>query len=75
MSTDTTEKGLEKHITDYLVSANGYVLRISEDYDNVNCVDADLLFQFLETTQPKAIEKLKRYHKDLYQPKKGGTDE
>ena len=27
MSTDTTEKGLEKHITDYLVSANGYVLR------------------------------------------------
>ncbi len=28
-----------------------------------------MLFQFLEETQPKAIEKLKRYHKDLYQQK------
>ena len=52
MSTDTTEKGLEQHITDYLVSANGYVLRTSQDYDNVNCVDVDLLFQFLETRNP-----------------------
>ena len=69
MSTDTKEKGLEQHITDYLVSANGYVLRTSGDYDNVNCVDADLLFQFLEITQPKAVEKLKRYHKDLYEQK------
>ncbi len=46
MSTDTKEKGLEQHITDYLVSANDYVLRSSQDYDNANCVDADLLFQF-----------------------------
>ena len=37
MSTDTKEKGLEQHITDALVSANGYVLRTSQDYDNVNC--------------------------------------
>jgi len=53
----------------YLVDENGYVLRTSKDYDNVNCVDADLLVQFLENTQPKAVEKLKRYHKDLYQQK------
>ena len=50
MSTDTKEKGLEQHITDYLVSANGYVLRTSGDYDNVNCIDTDLLFHFLEKT-------------------------
>jgi type I restriction enzyme R subunit len=68
-TTNTKESGLEQHITDYLVSANGYVLRTSQDYDNVNCVDTDLLFQFLETTQPKAVEKLKRYHKDLYKQK------
>lgn len=48
MSADTKEKGLEQHITDYLVSANNYVLRTSQDYDNVNCVDADLLFQFYQ---------------------------
>ncbi len=68
-TSNTKESGLEQHITDYLVSSNGYVLRTSGDYDNVNCVDADLLFQFLETTQPKAVEKLKCYHKDLYQQK------
>ena len=68
-TTNTKESGLEQHITDYLVAENKYVLRASGDYDNVNCVDTDLLFQFLETTQPKAVEKLKRYHKDLYQQK------
>jgi len=60
--TNTKENGFEKLITDYLVVENGYVLRTSQDYDNENCVDAVLLFQFLEETQPKAIEKLKRYH-------------
>lgn len=68
-STNTKENGFEKHIVDHLVNANGYVLRTSQDYDNVNCVDRKLLFQFLEATQPKAVEKLKRYHKDLYQQK------
>ena len=68
-STDTTEKGLESHITNYLVDTNSYIQRKSENYNNVSCLDEDLLFQFLEATQPKAVEKLKRYHKDLYQQK------
>ena len=68
-TTNTKESGLEQHITDYLVSVNGYMLRTSKDYDNANYVDEDLLFQFLENTQPKSVEKLKRYHKDLYQQK------
>ncbi|KAF3982698.1 MAG: type I restriction endonuclease subunit R [Methylococcales symbiont of Hymedesmia sp. n. MRB-2018] len=68
-TTNTKENGFEQHITDYLVSENGYVLRTWQDYDNVNCVDADLLFQFLESTQPNAVEKLKRYHQDLYKQK------
>lgn len=68
-TTNTKEDGLEKHITDYLVSENGYVLRTSKEYDNVNCLDSELFFQFLEDTQPKALEKLKRYHKELYKQK------
>lgn len=68
-TTNTKENGFEKHIVDHLVNTNGYVLRTSQDYDNVNCVDSELLFQFLDTTQPKAVEKLKRYHKELYQQK------
>ena len=51
-STNTKENGFEKHIVDYLVNNNGYVLRTSQDYNNVSCVDCKLLFQFLETTQP-----------------------
>ena len=68
-STDTTEKGLESHITNYLVDENNYVQRESKDYNNVSCLDEEILFQFLEATQPKAIEKLKRYHKELISAK------
>ena len=67
--TDTTEKGLENHIAQYLVNENGYVLRENTTYDNVACLDSDLLFQFLEATQSKSVAKLKAYHKDLYKQK------
>lgn len=69
MSTNTTEKGLEAHITQYLVVQNSYVERSNSFYDCVSCLDTELLFQFLETSQPKAVAKLKAYHKDLYEQK------
>lgn len=69
MTTDTTEKGLETHIAQYLVSENGYLLRENTAYDNVACLDSALLFEFLEATQPKSVAKLKTYHKDLYEQK------
>ncbi len=67
--TDTTEKGLEAHIAQYLVEENKYLLRENKIYDNVSCIDSELLFQFLEATQPKAVAKIKTYHKDLYEQK------
>lgn len=67
--TDTTEKGLEAHIAQYLVEQNNYLLRENKVYDNVSCIDSELLFQFLEATQPKAVAKIKTYHKDLYEQK------
>ena len=67
--TDTSEKGLEAHISNYLSTDNNYLLRENKAYDNVACLDKELLFQFLETTQPKAVAKLKQYHKDLYEQK------
>ena len=67
--TYTTEKGLEAHISQYLVEENMYLLRENKAYNNVSCMDSALLFQFLEATQPKAIGKLKTYHKDLYEQK------
>ncbi|EKT4502308.1 type I restriction endonuclease subunit R [Flavobacterium psychrophilum] len=67
--TDTTEKGLETHIAQYLVDENEYIQRENKNYDNVNCLDSELLFQFLEATQTKAVAKLKQYHKELYKQK------
>jgi type I restriction enzyme R subunit len=67
--TDTTEKGLEAHISQYLVDVHQYLLRENKAYNNVTCLDADILFQFLQATQPKAVAKLKQYHKDLYEQK------
>lgn len=69
MTTDTTEKGLEAHIANYLVAENRYILRKNTAYNNATCLDSQLLFQFLETTQPKAVVKLKAFHKDLYEQK------
>lgn len=69
MSTDTTEKGLESHITNYLVNESSFIQRQSNDYNNQTYLDEEVLFQFLEATQPKAVEKLKKYHKELYQQK------
>lgn len=69
MSTDTTEKGLEAHIAGFLSNENGYLLRENKAYDNVACLDRELLFQFLEATQPKAVAKLKAFHKDLHEQK------
>lgn len=69
MSTDTTEKGLEAHIAQFLVEENKYLLRENKSYNNVSCIDSELLFQFLEATQPKAVAKLKAYHKELYEQK------
>jgi type I restriction enzyme R subunit len=68
-STDTTEKGLEAHIAQYLVEENKYLLRENKVYDNANCIDSELLFQFFEATQPKAVAKIKTYHKELYEQK------
>ncbi|WP_299155346.1 type I restriction endonuclease [uncultured Christiangramia sp.] len=68
-TTNTKEDGFEKHIVEYLVENNNYVQRENFNYDNVNCIDEELFFDFLEETQTKALEKLKRYHKDLYKQK------
>ena len=67
--TDTTEKGLEQHICNYLQQHNGYAIRSSNDFSNISLLDEDVLFSFLEKTQSKALAKLKNYHKDLYKQK------
>lgn len=62
MSTDTSEKGLETLITQYLCLVNGFEERHFDQYNRSECVDEELLFKFLEETQPKEVAKLKQSH-------------
>jgi len=59
---DTSEKGLEALITQHLCLVNGFEERHFDQYNRIECVDEELLFQFLEETQPKEIAKLKLSH-------------
>ena len=59
---DTSEKGLEALITQHLCLVNGFEERHFEQYNRTECVDEELLFKFLEETQPKEIAKLKQSH-------------
>lgn len=69
MVTNTTEKALEAHITQYLCLVNGYVERDKTQYNRIDCADEELLFTFLEDTQPKEVEKLKVIHQENYKQK------
>jgi len=62
MKTDTTEKGLEAHITQHLCLVNAFEERHFSKYNRVDCVDEDLLFNFLQTTQEKEVIKLQSIH-------------
>ena len=60
--TDTSEKGLEAHITQHLCLVNGFEERHFDNYNRSECVDEELLFKFLEETQSKEVAKLKLSH-------------
>ncbi len=62
MSTDTSEKGFQKDIINYLTST-GYEKRKSIDYNVVSCLDVELVLRFIHTTQPKAWNKFAGIHK------------
>lgn len=69
MKTDTTEKGLEAHITQHLCLANAFEERHFSNYNRVDCVDEDLLFSFLQATQEKEVLKLQTIHGSNYRTK------
>ena len=43
MKTDTTEKGLEAHITQHLCLVNAFEERHFSKYNRVDCVDEDII--------------------------------
>jgi len=69
MKTDTTEKGLESHIKQHLCLLNAFEERHFSNYNRVDCVDEDLLFNFLQATQEKELMKLQTIHGSNFRSK------
>ena len=61
-----TEKQYQKFILNYLKNNNGYVIRTDDDFDRLFAMDKELLFKFLNNTQPEEMASLsKMYKQDL----------
>lgn len=53
-----TEKQYQHFIMDYLKNNNGYVVRKDKEYDRLHAMDREMLFKFLNDTQPDEMEAL-----------------
>ena len=62
MSSDTSEKGFQEDIINYLTST-GYEKRTTKNYNVVSCLDVELVLKFIHTTQPKSWKKFAGVHK------------
>lgn len=69
MKTDTTEKGLEAHITQHLCLVNAFEERHYNNYNRTDCVDGDVLFNFLQSTQEMEVAKLQTIHGSNFKSK------
>lgn len=72
MAIDTTEQRFEKNIEHILVQS-GYVQRsirgLSLEQFKQHAIDIEILFEFLESTQSKSLERLRKVYKDQYKAK------
>lgn len=59
MVSQTNEKALEDLIQECLIHQQGYHLGENKDFNPQIAVDSAKLWQFLETTQPEELDKLK----------------
>lgn len=74
MSTNIREIALEELITNYLVQKNGFSQRSynaehNGHYDKKECIDVEMLFAFLEDSQPQEVKKLKENYGTDYKTK------
>ena len=58
-----SEKQYQKFILDYLKTNNGYLVRKDKDFDRLYAMDKELLFKFLNDTQPDEMDTLRKIYK------------
>ena len=59
-----SEKDFQKFLLERLVQDNGYVIRKAAHFDRQFAVDREMLFQFLNDTQPDTMEYLRKIYKE-----------
>jgi len=64
MNNILSEKEYQHFMMERLKNDNGYVIRKAVNYDRFYAVDREMLFQFLNNTQPEKMEKLRKIYKD-----------
>lgn len=64
MNNILTEKEYQRFIIDKLVSENGYIERKSVKFDRNFAIDREVLFKFLDDTQPDAMANIRKVYKD-----------
>lgn len=58
-----SEKEYQRYIIDYLVKNNKYIERTNADFDRLFAMDKEMLFKFLDTTQPDTMKALRKVYK------------
>ena len=59
-----SEKDYQKYILERLSEDNGYVIRKAANFDRAFAVDREMLFKFLNDTQPDTMDYLRKIYKD-----------
>ena len=64
MNTILSEKEYQTELLGILRDRNGFTVRNASDFDRRFALDREMLFGFLEDTQPETMDKLRKIHKD-----------
>lgn len=67
MNNILTEKQYQRFIINYLVNNNDYIERSDKDFDRYYAIDRELLFKFLNDTQPEAMNELRKIYKSAFE--------
>ena len=59
-----SEKEYQHFVIERLSKDNGYVIRKAVNYDRLFAVDREMLFKFLNATQPDEMAALRKIYKD-----------
>ena len=63
MNNILSEKDYQKFLLERLAD-NGYVIRKASNFDRLFAVDREMLFKFLNDTQPDTMDYLRKIYKD-----------